>query len=80
VKLPKENGERESRLLKLIASGDAVLMVGAGLSKIIGYPLRYELLEYLEKNVPETSPRFNLKSKKEDLLVYADRLKKALGE
>ena len=44
-----ENEQRKRKLIELVASGEAVLIVGAGSSKRMGYPDWYGLLAELEK-------------------------------
>lgn len=85
IRIPEENSDFEYKLFKLIASGEAILMVGAGSSKIVGYPLWSELILRLEKGVreivEEDSIDFNFRDDgSEDDLNYSSRLKKALGE
>ena len=61
-------------------------MVGAGISKIIGYPTWNELIEILERNVQEkikfSSETFEFRKDNptEDNLNYASRLKNFLGK
>ena len=44
----KENNERKEELIELVRSGEAVLVVGAGSSKRVGYPDWSCLLKELE--------------------------------
>ena len=73
----KENIERKSELIKLVASREAVLIVGAGSSKRVGYPDWYELLKELEDLACKCGGRFkpNPKKIKDELLEYAEDIK-----
>jgi hypothetical protein len=74
------------RLIDLIASGDSVLMVGAGSSKIVGYALWGELIGDIEKEAEnisaDTGRPFRVRplDDTEDDLAYASRLKQFIGD
>ncbi|KAA2217412.1 SIR2 family protein [Maribacter flavus] len=84
IELPEKNIENEKNLCQLIASGDAVVIIGAGSSKIVGYPLWTELIQELEKEVKilvDTSDsefHFRKSREEEGDLEYAVRLKEIL--
>ncbi len=86
AELPEDNEENEKKLIELITSREAILFVGAGISKIIGYPIWNELIEILERNAQEkirfSSETFDFRKDNltEDNLNYASRLKKFLGK
>jgi hypothetical protein len=85
IRIPDDNSVSEKKLFELIASGEAILMVGAGSSNIIGYPIWSHLIRRLEGEVKtaaredNTSFRFRLSVEEEGDLIYTSRLKKALG-
>lgn len=72
-----ENEERKRELIKLVASGEAVLLVGAGSSKRVGYPDWRGLLKNLEDLTNEFGYGFKPdKKKREDFpLTYAQEIK-----
>ena len=77
---PKEQKheiEQKSELIKLIRSGEAVLIVGAGSSKRVGYRDWYELLEDIENLACECGGRFkrNTKKREDKPLEYAQDIK-----
>lgn len=82
----KENTDSQRRLFELIASGDSVLMVGAGSSKIVGYSLWSELIKELENEayriVDDSSTQFSFRPSPiaENDLIYASRLKKFITD
>ena len=73
----KREIERKRELIKLIRSGEAVLIVGAGSSKRVGYLDWYELLEKLENLACECGGRFkrNKKKREDKPLEYAEDIK-----
>ena len=72
-----ENEERKRKLIELVASGKAVLLVGAGSSKRVGYPDWRGLLKKLEDLTVELG--YGFKRDKEKLekspLKYAQEIK-----
>lgn len=73
------NDERKRKLFQLIASGDAILMVGAGSSKICGFPLWTELLEIFENKILEHNANFQKGAQGKSNIEYAAALKTELG-
>lgn len=78
------NDERKKKLIQLIVSGDSILLVGAGSSKICGFPLWGELLEIFEDEIDKLGVNFvkrDTQSKDlENDIVYAARLRTTLGD
>lgn len=78
------NNERKGKLIQLIASGDAILLVGAGSSKICGFPLWGELLGIFENEIDKLGVDFvkrDTRSKDpENDIVYAARLRATLED
>ncbi|MGN6602745.1 MAG: SIR2 family protein [Ginsengibacter sp.] len=72
-----KNEENKKKLLKLISSGDSILMVGAGCSAPI-YPTWSQFVEILEKEAKLIDTAFN--EKKDDFLLFADKVKKCLSD
>lgn len=75
----KANEERKRKLIKLIADGDAILLVGSGMSKLSGFPLWNELLEIFENKILEHNPNFNKGRNGKSNIDYATVLKDELG-
>ena len=69
-----ENEERKRELIELVASGEAVLMVGAGSSARVGYVTWDGLLEELE-NLANSFGEGLDQTRKNDLLAYAEDIK-----
>lgn len=72
-----ENTNRKSELIKLVTSGEAVLIVGAGSSARVGYVTWSGLLKRLEDLAYECDNSFkrDKKKRKEDPLEYAKEIK-----
>lgn len=72
-----ENEERKRELIELVASGEAVLLVGAGSSKRVGYPDWRGLLKDLEDLTNEFSDSFEPDKRKREKfpLKYAEEIK-----
>lgn len=72
-----ENTNRKSELIKLVTSGEAVLIVGAGSSARVGYVTWSGLLKRLEDLAYECDNSFKRdeKKRKEDPLEYAKEIK-----
>ncbi len=72
-----ENSGRKRELIDLVASGEAILVVGAGSSVRMGYPDWPILVEKLENLAIECTDSFTRDSKelKNDPLVYAEKVK-----
>ena len=68
----QENNERKHQLIELIDSGEAILIVGAGSSKRMGYPDWSCLVERLEDLANECGAGFKLDKEKcvDDSLKY----------
>lgn len=85
MEILKDNSLHEKELFELIASGEAILLAGAGLSKIVGYPIWSELIKKLENAVREDIEDnggdfdFRMDISDEDDLLYSQRLKDKLG-
>lgn len=83
--IPKDNSLHEKELFELIASGETILLAGAGLSKIVGYPIWSELIEILENAVRDDLDDnggdfvFRKDNPAENDLLYSQRLKDKLG-
>ncbi len=69
-----ENIERKRELIELVASGEAVLIVGAGSSVRVGYVTWAGLLEELENLANECGDGLNQR-RKNDSLAYAEDIK-----
>ena len=69
-----ENEDRKRELIELVASGEAVLMVGAGSSARVGYVTWDGLLEKLE-NLANRCDKGLDQSRKGDPLAYAEDIK-----
>ena len=69
-----ENEERKSELIELVASGEAVLMVGAGSSARVDYVTWAGLLEKLEDLANECGEGLD-QTRKGDALAYAEDIK-----
>ena len=69
-----ENEERKRELIDLIASGEAILIVGAGSSARVGYVTWEGLLEELEDLANECGAGLNEEQKGDDL-AYAEDIK-----
>ena len=65
--------EAKSQLIHLLKEQKGILMVGAGSSKIVGFPLWPELINELNKLIPSIQNTNNL-----DLIDYADLIKSEL--
>lgn len=84
LRIPDDNEENERKLIEYICSGESLLMVGAGCSKIVGYPLWGELIklmeEELETHLEDTGKTFSFRKieEEEDDLSYSTRLIEAL--
>ena len=77
-----ENTERKRELVKLVVSGEAVLIVGAGSSRRVGYETWDGLMEKLEELAVQCGEGFetdNLK-RKEKALEYAEEIKSHIRE
>jgi len=68
----KKNEAHKSELINLISSHNALLVVGSGSSKIIGYPSWDELLEKLRNKF---APNLEKRSGRYDPAGYADLIK-----
>lgn len=73
-----QNDIRKNSLLKLINSGESILIAGAGASAGL-YPSWKKLLINLGKEATDRDPNFKPYSENEDYLDFADRVKKSLG-
>lgn len=73
----KENTERKRKLIELVASKEAALIVGAGSSARLGYPSWPDLLEEMEKLARECGEGFkrDCKKRKDEPLEYAEDIK-----
>ncbi len=69
-----ENTERKRELIELIASGEAILIVGAGSSARVGYVTWKGLLKELEDLANECGAGLNQERKGDDL-AYAEDIK-----
>ena len=69
-----ENEERKRELIKLVASGEATLMVGAGSSARVGYVTWKGLLEELEDLANRCGPGLDQRQRGDDL-AYAEDIK-----
>lgn len=76
-----ENTERKRELIELVASGEAILIVGAGSSVRVDYPDWPGLLKELEDLASRWIDDFkvNEEKRKNDPLVYAEELKSYIG-
>ena len=72
-----ENTKRKGELIKLVASKEAVLIVGAGSSRRVGYPDWRGLIEELKGLASELGDDFKPTEGKgeDDLLAYAEDIK-----
>ena len=72
-----ENTKRREELINLVASGETILIVGAGSSKCVGYPDWPELLEKLEDLASKCGGHFKPDEEKreDDPLEYAEDIK-----
>ena len=72
-----ENTKRKEELTKLVASGEAVLIVGAGSSRRVDYPDWPELLEKLEDLASKWDDDFKRNSERRETapLAYAEEIK-----
>ncbi len=73
----KENDERKRELIELVKSGEAILIVGAGISVRVGYVDWSGLLEELENLAIECGEDFekNDEKRKKEPLEYAEDIK-----
>lgn len=69
-----ENEERKRELIELIASGEAVLIVGAGSSARVGYVTWKGLLEELENLANRCGPGLD-RTRKGDTLAFTEDIK-----
>ena len=67
-----ENEERKRELIELVASGEAILIVGAGSSARVGYVTWEELLKELEDLANECGDGLNQERKSDDLAYTED--------
>ena len=74
-----ENTERKRELVKLVVSGEAVLIVGAGSSRRVGYVSWNGLLGKLEELAIQCGDGLD-QSRKKDLLAYAKDIKSHIFE
>ena len=76
-----ENTERKRQLIELVASGEAILIVGAGSSVRVDYPDWSGLLKELETLASRWVDGFkpNEEKREKDPLVYAEDLKSYIG-
>ena len=76
-----ENTERKRELIELVASGEAILIVGAGSSVRVDYPDWPGLLKELEDLASRWIDDFkaNEEKRENDPLVYAEELKSYIG-
>ena len=74
-----ENEDRKRELIDLVASGEAVLIVGAGSSARLGYVTWDDLLEELE-NLANSCGEGLDQSRKGDPLAYAEDIKSHIRE
>ncbi len=81
LNIPENNTDNEQKLVKLIASKEAILLVGAGSSITMGYPSWAELMKRLEEEIQDDEDiiDFETERKNESYLQYASRLKEKLG-
>ena len=72
-----ENEERKRELIDLVASGEAVLIVGAGSSARVGYVTWGGLLDELENLANQYNSDFekDTQKRRDDPLVYAEDIK-----
>ena len=78
----KENNERKQELIELIASGEAILIVGAGSSRRVDYPDWPGLLQELENVANRWGDGFKPDTVKceDDPLAYAEDIKSYICE
>ena len=69
-----ENEERKRELIELVASGEAILMVGSGSSARVGYVTWNSLMDELEKLANRCGTGLN-QTRKGNALVYAEDIK-----
>ncbi len=74
-----ENEERKRELIELVASGEAVLIVGAGSSARVGYVTWEGLLRKLEDLANECGDGLDQR-RKGDALAYAEDIKSHIGD
>lgn len=74
-----ENEERKRELIELVASGEAVLIVGAGSSARVGYVTWDGLLDRLEDLANECGEGLE-RRRKSDPLAYAEDIKSHISE
>ena len=74
-----ENEERKRELIDLVASGEAVLIVGAGSSVRVGYVTWDGLIEALENLANQYSDGLD-QTRKGDPLAYAEDIKSHISE
>ena len=74
-----ENEERKRQLIELVASGEAVLIVGAGSSARVDYVTWKGLLEELEALANRCGPGLD-QTRKDDPLKYAEDIKSHIRE
>lgn len=70
-----ENEERKRELIELVASGEAVLIVGAGSSARVGYVTWDGLLEKLEDLANRCGTGLDQTQKGDELVAYAEDIK-----
>ena len=77
-----ENTERKRELIELVRSREAILIVGAGSSKRIGYPDWPGLLQELESVADRWSDGFkpDTAKREDDPLAYAEDIKSYICE
>ena len=71
----RENNKRKRELIELIASGEAILIVGAGSSRRVGYPDWSGLLQELENLAGKYGFKLDEEKRKKDPLAYAEDIK-----
>ena len=76
-----ENTKRQDELIELVASGEAVLIVGAGSSMRVGYPGWSGLIKELEKLASKLGyVKPDEGTGEDDLLAYAEDIKSYIYE
>lgn len=74
------NTERKRQLIELVASGEAILIVGAGSSRRMGYPDWSGLIDQLENLASEYDFQRNEEKRKDDPLEYAEEIKSLIRQ
>jgi len=75
----EDNENNKLKLFDLLASGEGILMAGAGLSACM-YPPWDQLIQLMYEEAKEVSEEFKpFDDKKDDYLDYCDRIKNCIG-